>query len=117
MLQLGGELLFDLFYSSADEKFRRRSRAHPVVSGIGLVAVGAAAGFATGLLLPARILQPSPVPGVSLVLSPLLTGVLMEGYGRWRVRRGADHSFVATFWGGALFALAMASVRFLLVGR
>jgi hypothetical protein len=54
---------------------------------------------------------------MSLVLSPIVTGLLMEAYGRWRTSRGGYPSFVATFWGGALFAFVMALVRYLSVGR
>jgi hypothetical protein len=57
----------------------------------------------------------APVPGASLALSPLMTGVVMAFYGRWRSRRGHAISSASTFWGGALFAFGMALVRFLLV--
>jgi hypothetical protein len=115
LLSVTGELLLELGFQSAGEAFTRRSRAHPVLAFGGIAMLGALTGLATALLLPARILQPSPVPGASLMLSPLFAGVLMEQYGRWRERRGGDHSFMATLWGGALFAFAMALVRFLLV--
>jgi hypothetical protein len=39
----------------------------------------------------------------------------MDRWGEWRESRGTERSFVATFWGGALFAFAMALVRFLLL--
>jgi hypothetical protein len=52
---------------------------------------------------------------VSLLVSPAITGLLMEGYGRWRTSRGGHPSYVATFWGGALFAFSMALMRFMLV--
>jgi hypothetical protein len=57
------------------------------------------------------------VPGVSLVLSPLSAGLVMKAFGDWRRRRGGDPSFLATFWGGALFAFSFALVRWLMVGR
>lgn len=87
------------------------------MAGIGIAALGGVAGVITSLLLPSRIIQNNPVPGVSLLLSPVVTGLLMEAYGRWRTHRGGQPSYVATFWGGALFAFSMALVRFLLVGR
>jgi len=39
----------------------------------------------------------------------------MEQYGQWREENGGERSFIATFWGGALFAFSMALVRFLWV--
>ena len=82
-----------------------------------MVALGALAGALICLVWPARILRPGPVRGVSLVFSPIVTGALMEGYGRWRAEKGRSRSSIATFWGGALFAFSMALVRFLWVGR
>jgi hypothetical protein len=117
LLQLTGEFLLEVGFHAAGESFRRRSRAHPVFAGTGLVILGAIAGLITSLLVPARVLPPSPLPGVSLFLSPALTGLLMEAYGRWRDRRGRPRSYAATFWGGALFAFSMALVRFVLVGH
>ena len=116
-MQLTLELLLELGFHSAGESFGRRSRSHPVVAGIGIAVLGGVAGVLTSLVLPTRIIQQSFVPGASLLLSPIVTGILMEAYGRWRTRRGGHPSYVATFWGGALFAFTMALVRFLLVGR
>ena len=49
---------------------------------------------------------------LSLLLAPLVTGVIMDRYGEWRYQRGGDPSFLGTFFGGALFALGLAAVRF-----
>ena len=117
LLQVTGESLVELGLHSIGEPFQRRSRAHPVLSAIGIVLLGAAAGVLASLMWPVRIFQPGPVPGMSLVLSPLITGVVMHRYGEWREDRGQMRSSMATFWGGALFAFSMASVRFLWVGR
>lgn len=116
-LQVTGELLIELGFHSIGEPFRRRSRADPAFAAIGAVLLGAAAGALTSLMWPVRIFRPGPLPGASLLLSPLVTGVVMERYGQWRDDRGRARSFLATFWGGALFAFSMALVRFLWVGR
>ena len=108
-----GEVLVEWGARSVGETFRRRSRAHPVLAGIGVIILGALAGLVSSLLLPTRIFGAFPVRGISLFVSPLITGVLMDQYGQWRERRGGQRSFVATFWGGALFAFSMALVRFL----
>lgn len=76
---------------------------------------GAAIGWVTTLVLPGRVILSGGLPGSSLILSPVLSGMLMDAYGRWRASRGATRSKIATFWGGALFAFGMALVRFLLV--
>ena len=37
--------------------------------------------------------------------------------GKWRRRLGGRPTYLATFWGGALFAFAAALVRWLTIGR
>ena len=87
------------------------------MAGIGLGLIGGAMGWILWLAVPARVVTSGRIPGASLVLSPMLAGLVMHYYGRWRESRGAAVSYTATFWGGALFAFGMASARFLLVGR
>lgn len=83
---------------------------------IGLVLLGGLAGFLTSLILPNRLFGFHGIKGVSIVLSPIITGLLMRRYGDWCDERGHPRSYFATFWGGALFAFGMAAVRYYLVG-
>jgi hypothetical protein len=117
LLQLAGEGLVEGAWGLLGEPFRQRGRAHPVVAGISLVLIGGAMGLILWLLFPARLVTNGRIPGASLVLSPMLAGLVMARYGRWVESRGAAVSYTATFWGGALFAFGMASARFLLIGR
>ena len=102
---------------SLREPWRRRGEANLFLAGLGVLISGAAAGVLTSFLLPMRIVRPGPIPGLSLLFSPLISGLVMERYGQWRETRREERSFIATFWGGALFAFSMALVRFLWVGR
>ena len=43
----------------------------------------------------------------------MVNGVVADALGDWRERRGRPRSYLATFWGGALFAFGMAGARFL----
>ena len=95
------------------ESLRRRRRAHPVVALVGAALMGGLLGLVTSLAWPARLFPSAPLPGASLLLSPLVTGLVMDRYGRWRKGKG---SYLSTFWGGALFAFGMALVRFVWVG-
>lgn len=114
-MQVIGEILIEFGLGSVGESSRERSRAHPVLAGVGVLLLGAVAGAITRFIWPARIFQPGPVRGLSLLVSPLITGVVMERYGEWREGKGAPRSYIATFWGGALFAFGMALVRFVWV--
>jgi hypothetical protein len=115
VLQIIGEVLLELGITSVGESMQRRSRAHPALAGIGALLMGAVAGVLTSLIWPARLFRPGPVPGSSLLLSPLVSGIAMNWYGEWREGRGWGRSYIATFWGGALFAFGMAAVRFVWV--
>lgn len=112
LLQLFAELLFELGFQSVAHSVRRGRTANPLLAAIGLFIIGALAGFVTCWILPHPLLRPVPLfPKLSLVLAPLATGAAMHVYGSWRRRRGGDPSLLATFWGGAIFALAMGLAR------
>jgi hypothetical protein len=114
-LQLLGEALVEFGWRSMGEPFRERGRTHPVLAGIGLLLIGGVLGVLLWLVFPVRLVPNGGIPGASLVLSPILAGLVMHWYGRWRESRGAAVSYTATFWGGALFAFGMATARFLLM--
>lgn len=117
LFQLLVELGVEVGGRSIRGPFERRENAHPFFAGAGMLLFGGIAGLLLTLVFRRRFFPVSPLPGASLVLSPLLNGVVMEYYGRWRERRTGTRSYLATFWGGALFALGMASVRFLMTQR
>ena len=115
VLQILAELALELGFESIREPFRKQGDSHPAVVGIGLAFLGAIAGGLTVLILPRPVTPPLPIRGLSLLLSPLATGVLMDRYGEWRKGRTGKRTYMATFWGGALFAFAMAATRLVLL--
>ena len=89
-----------------------------VLVGIGYLILGGAIGFAASLDFPGRFLpRAHTIPGLSLVLAPLATGLAMHFFGKWRRERGGAPTRLATYWGGGLFAFGAALARFLMVGR
>ena len=107
-------MLLDAAGRTFGEPFKRRDRAHPILAGIGVLLLGGLLGLFVSLIFPARLITFGHISGASLVLSPVLNAFAMEYYGRWRESRGKSRSFLLTFWGGFLFALGMASVRFVM---
>jgi hypothetical protein len=95
--------------------FGRRDAASAPLAGVGLFLVGAAIGGLSLWIWPYRLTAAGPIHGASLIMSPLLNGLVMDTFGRWRRRRGQPANHAATFWGGALFAFGMAGVRFWLM--
>jgi hypothetical protein len=115
--QLIGEALIEGLWHLLGRPFEEPGRAHPLLAAIALVLIGGVMGLILWLAYPARLFTSGRIPGASLVLSPMLAGLVMHYYGRWRESRGSEPSYTATFLGGALFAFGMALVRFLLIGR
>jgi MFS family permease len=112
------QLFFELFVEAGVRvgraPFQARKRTHPVLAGLGLLALGAAVGLIVSWIFPRPFFRFNVLPGASLILSPILNGAVMEYYGRWSERRTGSRTHLATFWGGALFAFGMALVRFLM---
>ena len=115
LVQLVLDFLAEAGLESVRHATGRVRQAHPLVAAFGIVLLGGLIGAATVIVLPSRLVPRMPVPGLSLVLAPLFNGVVMHVYGDWRWRRGGRGSYLATFWGGSLFALAIAAVRFAVV--
>lgn len=111
----------DLLFSSIWESMFRRPASESaddwteraLFSTIWIIGGGVGIGLITVAIVPQRVFPTMGFRGVSLLLSPLVTGFLMSRYGAWRERRGMAHSSFTTFWAGALFAFSMAAVRFL----
>jgi hypothetical protein len=119
LLQLGGDLLIQLVLEILWEvvaaaykaTFGRPDRSI-VGASIGYFVVGASLGGLSLLVWPSRLLRPGPVPGLSLILSPVCVGLTMQAWGRYRRARGRVTTTLATFPAGAAFALGTALVRF-----
>ena len=111
--EAAGEGLMYLLWHLVRAPFRP-APLHPVLGTIGLAAVGAGVGALSYLLHSERVfIDPGP-RGVSLLVAPVLSGVLMEYVGRWQKRRGRPTPLLASFAGGAFCAFAMAATRYLL---
>jgi hypothetical protein len=76
---------------------------------------GAAAGLVSVAIFPHPLVHPSKLHGISLLISPVITGLVMLGAGRLELRFGRKPTQIETFWIGFLFAFAIALVRFVLV--
>ena len=81
-------------------------------SSVGQLLLGLAAGGSSLLVFHAPIFPRGPRPGLSLLLAPVVTAVLVDLLGsRWEVRKGWRPALF-TLRAGAMFAFGMALVRF-----
>jgi hypothetical protein len=111
------EVLFGLVAEALSGVIKRLKDASPVVLALGLAGAGAGAGLLSAWLVPHRLIVGRVViPGLSLVVAPLMTGLVMSVLGKQICRAGHWPSSVATFRGGVVFAFSMALVRWWLVG-
>lgn len=117
ILEVIAETAFALGREGLAQTMRKGHTAHPVLAGFSYALIGALAGGLSLLILPQRLLPVGGLKGASLGLAPLVTGLLMKTYGDFRRQRGHTTTGIATFWGGAIFAFAMAVVRFLAYGH
>ena len=76
------------------------------------VLVGVIAGVISVAIHPAPFFHFGKVHGMSLVISPLLTGLAMACIGSILRRKDRKPVPWESFWGGFAFALGMAAIRF-----
>ena len=101
-----------LGWESLKEARLAKREANPFLAAIGYFITGVFAGVLSLLVLGGRVLPETRVPGLSLVLSPLGTGIAMQWIGEFWEERGRARPALFTFASGAVFAFAMALVRF-----
>jgi hypothetical protein len=78
-----------------------------------LAVVGALVGWISVPIVPSPIFHPGRVHGLSLIISPLLTGMTLGFIGSNLTRRKEMPAPLESFSGGFSFAFGMALIRFL----
>jgi len=116
VLEIGLELVFEICaavgWTAIEQSMSDEGRSHRILGPLGGFLIGTIAG-GISLLVYSRGLTPFRLlPGASLLVAPLGTGILMEALGRLWVSRRNVPMVLFTFKGGFLFALGMALVRF-----
>jgi hypothetical protein len=112
LLQLLGGAIFDLALRTFGRFFKDPEFDPVAVSGI-YFALGAFAGGFSLLIFPHAVVRPSRVPGISLLISPTVTGAIMSLIGFILRRKGKRAVQLEAFWYGFALAFGMALVRFL----
>ena len=107
------EVLVEFGLLVAKHALKRPATRSALIAAVGLLLMGAGVGGASLLIWPDRLFPPGPIPGLSLFVGPLAVGVAMHAWGRYRRAKGRGTTSLATFFGGAAFALGTAVVRFL----
>jgi hypothetical protein len=87
----------------------------PILAGTGYLLLGAACGALSLLLWPHPLVHPSRFHGISLIISPVVTGFIMSQIGLMQGRRGKDAIRIESFAYGFTFALGVAAIRLFFV--
>jgi hypothetical protein len=110
--QVAIEAIVGLIARSVRNLFSETSAVSPILAAIGYLLLGLLAGGLSVLLIPHRLVPPSRIHGISLLVSPLLTGLIMSQVGALLRRKGKRAVQIESFAYGFTFALGVAIIRF-----
>jgi hypothetical protein len=113
LLQVVLEAIVALIDRSTRKLSEGQSPITPVFAVAGYLSLGILCGFASLMLFPYPIFHPSKFHGISLLISPILTGLAMSLTGIELRKSGKRPAGIESFGYGFTFALGMAFMRFL----
>ncbi len=85
--------------------------SNPPLAVLGYLVLGMISGGFSALLFPHPFFHPSRIRGISLLISPFVTGSLMAFIGNNLRRQGKQSVRIESFTYGFAFALGMAFIR------
>ncbi|MGA2048200.1 MAG: hypothetical protein ABSG96_10935 [Terracidiphilus sp.] len=86
-----------------------------ILAALGYLMLGAVFGGLSVIILPHPLIHPTRIHGASLVISPIVTGLIMAQIGLVRRRNDKDVLRIESFGYGFTLALGAAIARFLFV--
>jgi hypothetical protein len=116
IFEFAGEVL-DAALRALGEIFENVSLENPVIASIGYAALGWLAGGLSLIVFAHPVVRPSRIHGISLLVSPAITGLVMASIGSSLRRRGKKVVEIESFTYGFAFAFGMALIRLLFVVR
>ena len=106
------ELLVELGFRSLEETIAARHERNPILAGIGYAIIGTIVGFLSLLIFPDAFVRSETLHGINLLISPVLAGLGMAGFGWLLKRSGKRRLRLDSFIFGFVFAFPMAIIRF-----
>ncbi len=111
LLEFAGEIVLDLVSRMALEALQSEEPRYPFGTAFGCFGFGALAGAITLAAFPHPLIHRSRIHGISLILSPLITGAVMSGLGALLRKRGKRVVQIESFPYAFAFAFGMALIR------
>jgi len=115
VIEVVGEALTALIFRSFRNVFGESMAFGAILAALGYLVLGVAYGGLSVILLPHPLIHPTRFHGASLVISPIITGLIMAQIGLVRRRNDKDVLRVESFGYGFTLALGVAIIRFLFV--
>lgn len=115
LFEFAGEAILDLIQRAVAEVFETSRAPGPVLASIGYAVLGIFAGACSLLIFPHPLVHPSQLHGISLIISPIVTGLMMSWIGSILRGRGKKVVQIESFRYGFAFAFGMALIRFFFV--
>ena len=114
-LQFLAGVLLDLLERLLGRELDEAAFKNTLFSTLGYGLLGVSMGWLSLLFFPQHIVRHSHIPGISLLLSPLMTGFMMSLIGSALRRRDKKVTQIESFGYGFAFAMGMALIRFFFV--
>jgi|SRR5258708_3377038 hypothetical protein len=111
LLEFAGEALLDLLSRAAGDVFKPEDPPHRVRTFFACGFLGALAGAGSLVIFPHPLFHPSKFHGISLIVSPVVTGLGMSAVGAMLRRHGKRVVQIESFPYAFAFAFGMALVR------
>lgn len=99
------EVLVFFGYESLASSFKEYKSANKYLAIIGCLLLGAVFGLTTYFIYPHPIIKKSLFPGISLIVSPLIVGLVMKKLGDVRIKSSKRISILLTFRGGSCICI------------
>jgi len=113
LIPLLGEILFDVVLHQLKRTPRLYNTLNAAVTAIMYFGVGLFMGWLSILIFPEAFVRSSRLHGISLIITPVLGGLLMSYIGWIRKRHGSPVVRLETFSLGFIFAFGTALIRLL----
>lgn len=111
ILQILFEVVFSLLVRIIQSVFDGVDSENPILAAVGYLLFGFVAGVGSFILFPHHLVRPSRFHGISLLISPLLTGFIMSQVGAFLRRKDKTTVRIESFLYGFTFALGIAIIR------
>lgn len=109
------EFIGGLVIRAVDAVFDTSEFKNPALAYIVYMVLGGAVGALSLLLFPFPLVHPSRLPGLSVIISPVLAGLGMSMVGSTLRKRNKKAMRIESFGYGFAFAFGMAVIRFLYI--